>query len=200
MENIINLEQLDYRDQLIKDYIDEHISPSAPSSIPAKLALTRFKDGDEGTDIQNIYIGFPKDADLDGVTLKFVRNSSVRKRNKAENIPSHRNKWKGFHEIWAFPTIEKRPLFELSWDENVEFEKLRYEYHKLTIKDPNGDFVPIWDYVQSDYPGLDEIQSNTILSHHRGGVVLVKEDKIISGHLQFHTLRDNDDNWRLSLY
>ena len=71
MDNIINLEQLDYRDQLIKEYIDEHSSGGGSSDyMPARLATTRVRSDDGSMDSQKLYLGVPEGTDMTGISIK----------------------------------------------------------------------------------------------------------------------------------
>lgn len=79
MENIVNLEQLDYRDRLIKEYIDEHSQPSSGGSqLFCELEVDTIYTEEEGEpDEAHLYIKCYKGTILESDELQFARNTAT---------------------------------------------------------------------------------------------------------------------------
>ena len=205
MENIVNLEQLDYRDQLIKEYIDNLHRGGESEYSPLRMALTRQRAdiAPSGTDEQHLYLGFPEGTDITEYSLLYMRSNTVKQRNRNEGIPGHANKWKGLHQIWKVPSKERIPLIVIGFKDKstVDFNKDGYNYYEI-----GG----IWDGVYYDMldfinQGFAEVVSGVeiahIMQHKRGGIIVLKNDTPISGHIRFQTDFCKDlSQWRISLY
>lgn len=210
MTDVVNLEQLNYRDQMIKEYIDQHSGGGGSSDfIPAQLALSRFRDEKGNTDEQHLYLGVVSGTDISDISIKYVRVCGVKNRNKNLEISGHKNKWRGLHEVWAIPQKDKVPLIQVAARSEIAFTKSGYDYHELYFL-WDGDEYEMLDFINQGFESgyfwqnegvVNPVYITRIMNHNRGGIVLMKDDKVISGHLKFHTeYCDDYDTWRMTLY
>ena len=96
MENVVNLEQLDYRDQLIKEYIDEHSNKNKGSQLFCELEVDTIYSEEAGKgkleeagkgklegaskskpDEAHLYIKCYKGTILESDELQFARNTAT---------------------------------------------------------------------------------------------------------------------------
>ena len=212
MDNMIDLEQLDYRDQLIKQYIDEHSGGGGGSSdyIPITIAVTRFMD-EGGGDTQTMYVGVPIGTDLTELKLTYVRHHSVRVDDpNAQSGDWNYTKYNGWHQVWAIPQKEKIPLFNFDFKDRTtpNFTKVGmdfYEIQSIWGDDEYDMYEFINDGLASGYEGKNDGQRytvyvTTILSHKNGGLCLMnKDDKIVSNVASFRVeYSDSFGEYRLT--
>ena len=181
MENVVNLEQLDYRDQLIKEYIDSH---SGGGSDFMDIAIAVRRTEDNGEDVQHMYVGVPEGTDVTDLDIKFLRHSKVYNRDK--NASKHdqwdKSKYNGFHEIWAIPQKDKIPLINIVFKDktNIDFTKAGYDFYEITGKIDDTIYDSMLEYINTDEStgyyneNVGHITFGYMLSHKRGGIVLTK--------------------------
>lgn len=206
MDNIVDLQQLDYRDQLIKEYIDEHTSSGGSSDyLPLRMVLTRQSEkvSPSGNDEQHLYLGFPTGTDITDYSLLYMRSGTVRQRNKRAEIPGRKNKWKGLHQIWKAPSKDRIPLIVIGFkDKSIpDFTKDEYDYYEIG-GNWDGDYYDMLDFINKgfsdDVLGVD---ITSIMRHKRGGIIVLKSDTPVSGHIRFQTdWCESLSQWRIQLY
>lgn len=203
MENIVNLEQLDYRDQLIKEYIDNLPKGGASEYSPLRMALTRQRAeiSLSGTDEQHLYLGFPEGTDITEYSLLYMRSNTVRQRNRRDNISGHQNKWKGLHQIWKVPSKERIPLIVIGFKDKstIDFNKDGYDYYEIGgIWD--GNYYDMLDFVNQGFADLG-VGIADMMRHNRGGIMVLKNGTPVSGHIRFQTVYCVPlSQWRIQLY
>lgn len=78
MENVVNLEQLNYRDQMIKEYIDNHSGGGTGGSLWCELEVDTIYTEEENTcDEAHLYIKCYKGTILETDELQFARNTAT---------------------------------------------------------------------------------------------------------------------------
>lgn len=213
MINIVTLENLEQRDTIIKEYIDEKTSiiqnsinelDDKPLRIFGNLSTNEYDDDP----VQHLYIGVPTGIDLTQYQLKFYRYSTVKQPSKANNISGNHRKYKGLHEICKVPVIngERIPLVNLEFvdNENCNFQQNGYDYYEIT-----------GIYNDTKYPSFIEycIEFNTgyiddngeplyfydMLHKKRNIICLTKNNKIMSNFIYINTIEDLDDNIKIIL-
>lgn len=198
MDNLIDLEQLNYRDQMIKKYIDEKTADQGGGGGSSDYMQIRlygtqryYRDTTEETE-SHLYLGVPAGTDINKYTIKFLRKSSVRQRNKRDHVEGRDNKYFGYHEIWAIPQKDKVPLIVFDFKDKTakDFSKGDFDYYEI-LGVWNGERLNIRDYLAQStitgYVGEDmEISVSRMLLRKNGGLVLMEGDKPISSHARFH--------------
>lgn len=203
MENIVNLEQLDYRDQLIKEYIDNLPKSGSSEYSPLRMALTRQRAeiSPSGTDEQHLYLGFQEGTDITEYSLLYMRSNTVRQRNRRDNISGHQNKWKGLHQIWKVPSKERIPLIVIGFKDKstIDFNKDGYDYYEIGgIWD--GNYYDMLDFINQGFADL-EVEIALMMQHKCGGIIVLKNGTPVSGHIRFQTVYCVPlSQWRIQLY
>ena len=203
MENIVNLAQLDYRDQLIKEYIDNLPKCGSSEYSPLRMALTRQRAevSPSGTDEQHLYIGFPEGTDITDYSLLYMRSNTVKQRNRRDNIPGYKNKWKGMHQIWKVPSKERIPLIVIGFKDKstIDFNKDGYNYYEIGGI-WNGVYYDMLDFINQGFADLG-VEIALMMQHKRGGIMVLKNGTLVSGHIRFQTDYCQPlSQWRISLY
>lgn len=205
MENIVNLEQLDFRDQLIKEYIDNLPKGGSSEYSPLRMALTRQRANisPSGTDEQHLYIGFPEGTDITEYSLLYMRSNTVRQRNRRDNISGHQNKWKGMHQIWKVPSKDRIPLIVIGFKDKstIDFNKDGYNYYEIGgIWD--GNYYDMLDFINQGFAdNILGVQISDMMRHNRGGIMVLKNGTPVSGHIRFQTVYCVPlSQWRIKLY
>lgn len=200
MENIVNLEQLDYRDRLIKDYIDNHSAGGSSDYMDITVAIKRVYENNK--DVQHAYVGVPEGTDMTGLSLKFLRHSKVciRNNNRKQLINWDTEKYNGYHEIWSIPTKNKIPLINIVFKDSttVDFTKGGYDFYEITGQIGETIYDTLLSYVNTTeetgyYSSLDSITRNPVsygemLSHKKGGVCIIKDGQKLSNVAHFESV------------
>lgn len=209
MTNIVDLEQLDFRDQLIKDYIDNNTGGGSGGGssdyLPLRMVLTRQgeKVSSSGNDEQHLYLGFPESTDITDYSLLYMRGGTVRQRNKRDEIPGRQNKWKGLHQVWKAPSKDRIPLIVIVFKDKStsDFTKDGYDYYEIG-GNWDGNYYNMLDFINQGFADdILGIEISDMMRHKRGGIIVLKNDTPISGHIRFQTnYCDNLSQWRIQLY
>lgn len=209
MTNIVDLEQLDFRDQLIKDYIDNNTSGGSGGGSsdysPLRMVLTRQSEevSPSGKDEQHLYLGFPESTDITDYSLLYMRSGTVRQRNKRDEIPGRRNKWKGLHQVWKAPSKDRIPLIVIGFKDKStsDFTKDGYDYYEIG-GNWDGDYYNMLDFINQGFADdILGVEIAEMMRHKRGGIIVLKNDTPISGHIRFQTNYSDDlSQWRIQLY
>ncbi len=191
MENIVNLEQLDYRDQLIKNYIDTHSGGGGGGTsdyMDITVAIKRVYEDDE--DIQHAYVGVPEGTDMTGLSLKFLRHSKVHLRDKSKKTQDEwsKEKYNGYHEIWTIPSKDKIPLINIVFKDStaVDFTNAGYDFYEITGQIGEDIYDTLLSYVNTDEAtgyvdeNDDPVSYAKLLSHKKGGICIIKDGKKLS--------------------
>lgn len=213
MINIVTLENLEQRDTVIKEYIDEKTSTiqnsineldDKPLRIFGNLSTNEYNDDP----VQHLYIGVPTGIDLTKYQLKFYRYSTVKQPSKANHILGNHRKYKGLHEICKIPVIngERIPLVNLEFVDNeaCDFQQNGYDYYEITgiyngIKYPT--FIEYCREFNTEYIGKNGIDLYfcDILRKKRNIICLTKNNKIMSNFIYINIIEDFDDNIKIIL-
>lgn len=191
MENIVNLEQLDYRDQLIKNYIDTHSGGGGGGTsdyMDITVAIKRVYEDDK--DIQHAYVGVPEGTDMTGLSLKFLRHSKVRIRNKNKKEQGEwdAEKYNGYHEIWAIPSKDKIPLINIVFKDSTsaDFTNAGYDFYEITGQIGEDTYDTLLSYVNTNEAtgyvdkNKEPVSYAKLLSHKKGGICIIKDGKKLS--------------------
>lgn len=212
MINIVTLENLEQRDTVIKEYIDEKTSiiqnsinelDDKPLRIFGNLSTNEYNDDP----VQHLYIGVPTGIDLTQYQLKFYRYSTVKQPYKASNISGNHRKYKGLHEICKVPVIngERIPLVNLEFVDNeaCDFQQNGYDYYEITgiyngTKYPS--FIEYCIEFNTGYLGKNRtLYFYDILRKKRNIICLTKNNKIMSNFIYINTIKDFEDNIKIIL-
>lgn len=183
MENIINLEQLDFRDRLIKEYIDEHGGGGVLDFMNITVAVSRPLDD---SDMQHVYVGLPEGTSTNNLSIKFLRHSRVKEKNK--KLLYYKGRYNGYHEIWAIPQKNKIPLINIIFKDktHIDYTKAGFDFYELTGQVGDTIYDNFLDYVNIDYDtgyrdSDDQIISyGKLFSHKKGGICIMRDGKKIS--------------------
>lgn len=207
MQNIITLENLNDTLNLVKEYVDEHTSSEGGTGssdfMPIYGKLVRNFDDN----IQHFYIGVPTGTDLTDLDLKFYRYSKVKL--GTGGISGAIGKQKCLHEIWAIPQKNKIPLVNPEFIDktNCNFTENNYDYYEVTGSIGNTTYDTFIDYcnafTKTGYltKEKDDIPLGQILKNKRNYLCLMKDNKIVSNLVSFHTQFDDTrfDEYRLKI-
>ena len=210
MQDIINLEQLDYRDQLIKQYIDEHSGGGGGSSdyIPVTIAVQRTRDDEIWGDCHKMYIGVPTGTNVSDLTLTYVRHNSVhiRKPYDGSEYPVWvKYRYHGYHQVWAIPQKNKIPLFHFDFKNRTspDYEYLGMDFYEI-ISIWDGDEYNMIDFINQGFtsgykyvpPGQSykkDVLVTDILHHKNGGLCLINGNgKLVSNVSYFRVEYSNE--------
>ena len=170
MENVVNLEQLDYRDRLIKEYIDEHSQPSGGGSqLFCELEVDTIYTEEEGEpDEAHLYIKCYKGTILESDELQFARNTATPSWHYTGETDEHGvpvkilvKKRRG----WIIPKpYNYVNLYKVYASEKSASSEL-YDYWEVLPKNREGDEVT-WQEL------LDEFLEKRHLFHENKGTVI----------------------------
>lgn len=213
MINIVTLENLEQRDTVIKEYIDEKTSiiqnsvnelNDKPLRIFGKRVINEYVDGAT----HRLYIGVPTGTDLTQYQLKFYRYSTVKQPNKDQDISGNKRKYRGLHEVLTpkVPGQTRTPLVNLEFVDNevCDFQENGYDYYELTGR-YNGikynTFVEYCSEFNTGYKGhhSEDLYLYDILYHKRNIICLTKNNKIMSSFIYINTIKDTNDNIKIIL-
>lgn len=216
MINIVTLENLEQRDTVIKEYIDEKASAiqnsvdeldDKPLRIFGNLSTNEYNDDEP---IQHLYIGVPTGIDLTQYQLKFYRYSTVKQPSKANHISGNHRKYKGLHEICKVPVIngERIPLVNLEFVDNeaCDFQKNGYDYYEITGIYNGTKYQTFIEYCREFDTGyIDDKNGRDLyfcdmLCKKRNIICLTKNNKIMSNFIYINIIKDFvNDNIKIIL-
>ena len=196
MENIVNLEQLDYRDQLIKKYIDQHSGGGSSNYVPITVSVKRMLD-DEYGDTQKVYIGVPSNTNIEDLEPVYVRYSKTRDRDKEKQIQQEWNKasHKEWHQVWKLPVSNKEPLITLVFKDkdNCDYSNNGWDFYEVywyynDAEYPMTDLVNNYDptgYKKIQDESLEDVTIHDILKCRTNGIRLYRNGDPVSNPIKF---------------
>ena len=201
MNNIVDLENLDFRDRLIKEYIDEHSHSGGGDSnyMNITIAIKRAPENEE--DIPRAYIGVPEGTDVTDLSLKFLRHSRIKNRILDDDPrKGEKHKYNGWHEIWTIPQKDKVPLFNFIFKDKskIDFTKAGYDFYEFTGVINDIIYDSMFEYVncgiETGYKAEqgEKVYYPDMLRHKKNGICIIKDDKKISNVALFQSVYSDD--------
>lgn len=199
-----NLEQ--FREELAIALAQEIGGGSGSSSnyVPIRLVASDREDGQ-----MRLYLAVAPDFDVNTVSLRFVRRSTVKDVDRSVT-PKVVRRYKGWHQVLAVPQKRKQPLYNDGefWLKNKWCEVNGKALYEVRYDDEEV-WVSLMEYVIDGggingyyYRGDNGIESVTIemlFSTKRCGFCLVKDGKVISNVAAFQLVYNdfNEPSWRV---
>lgn len=186
MENIVNLETLNTRDELIKEYIDDKTSSVSSTMLFCELEIYK----NNNTKVNKLYLKCYKGDILDTDTLQFARNKSVVTQwdYSEPNKPKPVKKRQG----WIIPHTANLVRLYKVYDVTKSSESNIYDYWEILPKDKNNNPIT-WQQLLDEF--LTHRHNNNIDSYNGQfsdnyacfinkwcGVAIVRDNKLISSY------------------
>ena len=207
MDNLVNLEQLDYRDQLIKEYIDEHSSGGGGGgSLWCELEVTQdrsINDGPRG----HLYMKCCKGTILETDELQFARKRGTQTYRRYDENEDR------FYNVkrragWIIPRNVNYIHLYMVLDETKSSADPIYDYWEILPKNKAGEnsdwetFIDeflrqrhdnidpdMWENYDDGAPvpldGSRHFYNYACIFHKWAGVAVKREGKLISDYKEF---------------
>lgn len=184
MENIVNLETLNTRDELIKEYIDDKTSSSSSNMLFCELEIYK----NYNTQVNKLYLKCYKGDILDTDTLQFARKKSVVTQWDYSDDPDRPRPVKK-RQGWIIPHPANLVRLYKVYDVSKSSDSDIYDYWEILPKDKNNNPIT-WQQLLDEF--LTHRHNNLSIGQISDtyacfinkwcGVAIVRDNKLISSY------------------